>query len=124
MTNLSRHRSDDKNYELRDVPRRGAATFFVSFVVLIAALVGVLSWWGEALWGFHARSMADLIPWHTAAIPGPHLQVDPHQELEALRALKERRLHSVGWVDRAHGIVHIPIGSAMQIEADAAGKGG
>ena len=31
---------------------------------------------------------------------------------------------AAGWGDRAHGIVHIPIGSAMQIEADAAGKGG
>ncbi len=124
MTGLSRHEPHDKNYETRDVPGRGAALFAISFVLTIAALVGLLSWWGESVWGFHSKSMADLIPWHTAEIPGPHLQVNPHQELEALHAEKEHRLNGLGWVDRAKGIVHIPIGDAMRIEAARAKTGG
>lgn len=44
----------------------------------------------------------------------PRLQVLPAQDLREIQAAEEARLHSYGWVDRATGIVHIPIQQAME----------
>lgn len=109
------------NYEPRDVPRRGAFIFGVVFVLSAIALVGGVSWWGDAIWGFHRQPRAARIQWNTAQIPQPRLQIDAPGELKALRARKDKRLDGLGWVDRAHGIVHIPIDRAMAIEAARAG---
>jgi hypothetical protein len=46
--------------------------------------------------------------------PQPRLQVDERADLQHFRAEVEKRLGSYGWVDRQHGIVHIPIAEAMQ----------
>lgn len=43
----------------------------------------------------------------------PHLQVDPHDDLVALRAREDTELNSYGWVDRSNGIVRLPIERAM-----------
>lgn len=45
--------------------------------------------------------------------PQPELQLNPANDLAKLRAAKEDRLQSYGWVDREHGIIHIPIDRAM-----------
>ncbi len=44
----------------------------------------------------------------------PRLQVYPQADLAEVRAQWQRRLNGYGWIDRAHGIVHIPIDAAMQ----------
>lgn len=49
--------------------------------------------------------------------PMPRLQSDPTYDLNRFRQQVERRLNSYGWVDQAHGIVHIPIQQAMQLIA-------
>jgi hypothetical protein len=46
-------------------------------------------------------------------IPAPVLQVDPNRDLAEMRRDEENRLTSYGWVDRAHGKVHIPIDRAL-----------
>lgn len=47
--------------------------------------------------------------------PAPRLEVDPAGDLHALRLREESRLSTFGWVDRAAGVVHLPIGRAMEL---------
>ena len=50
------------------------------------------------------------------AIPGgPLLQAKPETEMEALREEMAEHLHGYGWMDEAHGIVHIPIDKAIEM---------
>jgi hypothetical protein len=46
-------------------------------------------------------------------VPVPHLQDQPGRDIAALRHEKQAMLDGYGWIDRRHGIVHIPIGLAM-----------
>ncbi|HLJ15094.1 MAG TPA: hypothetical protein VKV15_11395 [Bryobacteraceae bacterium] len=48
-----------------------------------------------------------------ASVPGPHLQVDPSQELRALHNEEHEVLTTYGWVDKEKNIVRIPIDRAM-----------
>jgi len=48
--------------------------------------------------------------------PPPNLQLDDgHADSTALAAQQEAKLNSYGWVDRNHGIVHIPIQRAIDL---------
>jgi hypothetical protein len=46
--------------------------------------------------------------------PVPRLQSDPAADLQRFTAQELSRLNSVGWVDKSHGVVHIPIDEAMR----------
>jgi len=46
--------------------------------------------------------------------PAPRLQVSPRDEMAAFRAREMQWLNGTGWVDRANGVVHIPIADAMR----------
>jgi hypothetical protein len=50
--------------------------------------------------------------------PKPRLQIDPHADLEQLRAAKNAKLSSYGWIDRSGGIVRVPINQAMRLTAE------
>jgi hypothetical protein len=52
--------------------------------------------------------------------PAPRLQPDPARERDAVERAQIGRLESWGWVDRAHGIAHIPLRRAMQLVAAGA----
>jgi hypothetical protein len=47
--------------------------------------------------------------------PGPRLQSDPAQEMEAMRRADEETLRSYAWIDRGAGIARIPIDRAIDI---------
>lgn len=47
------------------------------------------------------------------------LQSDPVAERSAYLQAKQARLGSYGWIDREHGIAHIPIERAMQLQVEA-----
>jgi hypothetical protein len=51
-------------------------------------------------------------------VPSPRLQLDPAQELAALRADEGARLSSYGWVDRAGGSVRVPIERALSLTVE------
>ncbi len=51
------------------------------------------------------------------APPEPRLQSDPRKDLLQMRAEQDALLNTYGWVDRQAGIVHIPIGRAMELLA-------
>jgi hypothetical protein len=46
--------------------------------------------------------------------PAPRLQTDPADDLRRFRIAEAARLERYGWVDREHGVVHIPIEKAME----------
>lgn len=50
--------------------------------------------------------------------PPPQLQHASGEQLKAFRAEQEEELNSYGWVDQAHGTVHIPIERAMDLLAE------
>jgi hypothetical protein len=52
--------------------------------------------------------------------PAPRLLPDPMRERNAVKRAQTDRLESWGWVDRAHGIAHIPLQRAMQLVAASA----
>lgn len=47
--------------------------------------------------------------------PGPRLQPNPAQDLQALRQAEEVILSSYGWVEHQAGVVRIPIERAMDL---------
>jgi hypothetical protein len=49
--------------------------------------------------------------------PKPNLQLDPHDDLTALRAREDAELNGYTWVDRSNGVVRIPIDRAMDLIA-------
>jgi hypothetical protein len=50
--------------------------------------------------------------------PEPRLQVSPKHDMQAVRAAEMALLHSYGWVNRAAGIVRIPIERAIDLLAE------
>jgi hypothetical protein len=52
----------------------------------------------------------------------PRLRADENAELRRLQAEQERQLSAYAWVDRAHGVVRIPIERAMQLIVAAGPK--
>ena len=46
--------------------------------------------------------------------PQPRLQPNPREDFAAFHAREMQRLDGTGWVDREHGVVHIPIADAMR----------
>jgi hypothetical protein len=47
--------------------------------------------------------------------PEPRLQSDPRRDLGMLRLYEDGRLSGYGWVDKAHGLVTLPIERAMEL---------
>lgn len=47
--------------------------------------------------------------------PLPHLQTQPFKDLYLLRRHEAEQLGSYGWVDKANGIVRLPIDRAMDV---------
>ncbi len=56
----------------------------------------------------------------SAAAPFATLQSEPQNELRSYRRSKASELDGYGWVDRAGGVVHIPIDRAMELMATEA----
>jgi hypothetical protein len=47
--------------------------------------------------------------------PAPRLQTQPFKDVYSLKAAQSGVLHSYGWIDKANGVVHIPIERAMEL---------
>jgi hypothetical protein len=50
--------------------------------------------------------------------PEPRLQTNPRADLRAMRAEEDALLSTYGWVDRADGVVRIPIDRAMALTVE------
>ena len=50
--------------------------------------------------------------------PAPRLQTQPFKDVFDLKSTQRGTLNSYGWVDKASGVVHIPIERAMDITVE------
>ena len=67
-----------------------------------------------AIWLYPATVVDRRLPQPLPVYPAPRLQSDPAADLSRFLQEEKARLNGSGWVDRAHGIAHIPIDQAMQ----------
>ena len=51
------------------------------------------------------------------SFPAPHLQPDPVADLNKFRIREEQWLNTYGWIDQAHGRIHLPIETAIDMMA-------
>ncbi|WP_250461803.1 hypothetical protein [Microbulbifer litoralis] len=88
-----------------------ARTLLLTPVLVLAS--GWLLWHAYQLW--RPQPSPPLFPPEPPAAGRPHLQTDPRADMRAYHERVQRHLHSAGWVDREAGVVHIPIGRAMDL---------
>lgn len=109
----------EARHERRDFHPKNVVVFALSLAVTVI----VVGWVCYELFGFFSRiEMKTQAPPSPLAIsprpvPGPHLLVRPGEDLKRLRAAEDALLNSYGWIDRDKGLVHIPIGRAIDILA-------
>jgi hypothetical protein len=114
------------NHNDDDVNVRGVLMFGVGLGVLLFVVSVVLWWLHGALASREKAARPPLVgpaaerprlPQDLDKIPEPRLQADEALDLERQRASEETQLRAYGWVDRAAGVVQIPIERAMDLLA-------
>ncbi len=89
----------------------GFRPMLIAAGLMLAALVLVgLGLW----WLFPSAPGNHLTIGQVPDYPAPRLQASPRTDMARFYAKEMQRLHGTGWVDRAQGIVHIPIEDAMR----------
>lgn len=66
------------------------------------------------LWLFPMSLLDRTIRTSLPEYPTPRLQPNPPADMQHFYAEEMRQLNSTGWIDKAHGVVHIPIANAMR----------
>jgi hypothetical protein len=111
MSDYAEHDLPKAQHEPRDV---GSRTIFLGLSGILATLLLLA---GLAVW-LYPRSLTDKTITRPLPDPAaPRLQQSPAADMRAFYAREIKELNSVGWVDRAHGIVHMPIDEAMRLVA-------
>ena len=95
-------------YERQDVVFRSMVLGFAG--TLAAILLSLLL----VMWLYPSIEVDKRLAGPLPSYPQPQLQSDPHADLQTFLKGERARLNSSGWVDRAQGIVHIPIEDAMK----------
>jgi hypothetical protein len=106
-----------QRHEERDVQLKPIVMLGVGLIVIT---LGVLLLMDLTFDAFSARRAQQDIPPSPLAktsqlFPQPHLQIKPAQALQKLRAEEDDVLSSYAWLDRANGIVRIPIERAIDL---------
>lgn len=95
-------------HELTDV----GAPFIWIGVPLVVGTVFALAM--LAFWIFPSAMLQPILRPPFPQFPAPRLQSNPSKDMAVFRKQKLQQLNSTGWIDKAHGIVHIPIADAMR----------
>jgi len=97
--------------------RHETTDFSPAYVVAsgaILVIVGISLY--VLVWGFFNYFAKPSAPVAQALEPAsPRLQVDPHRDLERVRARELELLNSYGWLNRNDRIVRVPINRAMDL---------
>jgi hypothetical protein len=101
---------------------RSIVTFSLG-VVVVTVVAAAVMWWMSALFKQQEeakdRAPSPLPEARLDSIPpGPRLQPSPPRDMDELRAHDREALTTYGWVDRSHGVAHIPIDRAISILAE------
>jgi hypothetical protein len=83
----------------------GAAALVLGVLILCAFLV---------LWLYPESRLDRTLHLPLPLYPAPRLQVNPASDMQRFYSEALLRLNSSGWVDKTHGVVHIPIADAMR----------
>lgn len=106
-------------HEESDISVGAAAGFGVILVLLCVFCYIAVSVVMHVFSGQRAAQQATSITYPLAqeqpTAQGPGVQANPPADLAALHAEEDAVLDGYAWVDRAHGIVRIPIARAMQL---------
>jgi hypothetical protein len=111
-------------YETRDANPSSLARFAVGLALMLVCVWAGMKWMLDYLGKVQEKDLGQAAtPYEQprALPPLPRLQVDPVQDLDQVRAEQGGALDSYGWVDRGHGIVHIPIERAMDLILERGG---
>lgn len=100
-------RNDEIAVERSDVSLPLAGMLFGGLAVVLALSIVALA----LIYPSSRHGPSDAPRLETAK---PRLEIDPAADLAAFRAQQQGELGGYGWVDRAHGVVRIPIAQAMQ----------
>lgn len=95
-------------HERRDVPPRVIVIGIGLFLLCVAVIVGLI----PVMFPGARKDKPDVLP--VPSFPYPRLQTNPREDMTVFYRTEMQRLNSAGWVDRAHGIVHMPISDAMR----------
>lgn len=112
--------ANSPGYETRDANVRGVYNFLIFMAIALVA-VGLVSWGLFRLFAAQNRAQdrddRNTSPFaETRQLPmGPQLQVTPREDWLKYRGEQERNLENLSWVNRATGIVRVPIEQAMDI---------
>jgi len=102
------------NVSVRALAIGGAAIIATVVIAIVVAFVLVHGMTPARLKGRIAAEPSQPPP-----IAAPErLQYEPASDIARFKAQKQQLLHGYGWVDRAHGIAHIPIDEAMKLLVD------
>lgn len=107
-------------HEHTDIDPSIGYTFAVWLVVAMMVSAGILY---GAFWYFRTSEVArdtrvqqfPLAAGQVKDRPAPLLQTQPFKDVYLLKQGQNERLDSYGWVDKADGIVHIPIDRAIEL---------
>lgn len=83
--------------------------------LLALTLAAILALSGLIWWLFDDAQSPAPVPEVAMPARAPALQRAPVAEYQAFHRRAEDALHSVGWVDREAGVVHMPIERAMAL---------
>jgi hypothetical protein len=119
MNNPGPHHVRGASHERRDINFAAVMQFGAGLAAVSVAVYAIV--W--LLFGYFAgREAAEVRPQYPLAAteasrlpPEPRLQTAPRQDLRDLRQREQEMLNGYHWVDRAAGIVRIPIKDAMQL---------
>ncbi len=121
-------RNEEVAYESRDLNHE--AVFYFLLVLGIGICLVYLIMWGviRELGGSQYAGHTTTNPIMTSAeqlkeiggdpansFPMPQLQPDPVADLNKFRIREEQNLNTYGWADQAHGRIHIPIETAIDM---------
>ena len=107
-------------HERYDMSFRPVILFGVALVALTVVVLFLMSAFFASMAARRAHRDTPLSPLALSRPqipPEPRLQLTPNQELQQERQAEDALLHSYGWVDRAAGVVRIPIEQAMDLLA-------
>ena len=108
-----------QGHEPSDLKPRAIVVFLVLLGVMIVGVLVVSAWIHEYSAARLARMEAPPSPLAKQAPPAePRLQVFAPRQMQEFRAAEEATLNSYDWVNRAAGVVRIPIDRAMQLLAE------
>lgn len=121
----------EAGFEHQDLGSTAVYAFFIAIVVTAALVALVLR--GTLYFAQHYASehqatlpspllppkgeSGEVLPSEVTQFPQPRLETDERTEIHDFRLKEEQQLHSYGWVDQTHGVMHIPIDRAMELIA-------